>query len=209
MKPMNVFFAFLLALVALAPALPTRRTAPPVRRPPPTLPDTLQVVFLVDHGGSMSERAFGGNHATRWDVVRQSVPEWLAKLPADTQVGMATVGGACGSPPMVWRRTAASRDGVLDTLNRLAPSGQTPLNAVLERIPELFAPGAGPRKLVLLSDGGNSCAPQRNTCELARELYDKHRILIEVVAFVADPALASEFQCIAQVTGGTFVAPAT
>ena len=85
--------------------------------------------------------------------------------------------------------------------------GETPLNAVLERIPELFVPGAGPRKVVLLSDGGNSCAPQRNTCDLARELYIKHRITIEIVGFVVDPALASEFECIAQVTGGHFVAP--
>ena len=196
----RIFTLFLLIMALLSGALPALAQA--------TAPEAPQVVFLIDHSGSMTERAFGGMPMSRWDVVKQSVPEWLNRLPADALVGMATVGGACGRPPVAWRRVSGSRDDVLNTLNQLSPNGQTPLNAVLERIPELFLTGAGPRKVVLLSDGGNSCAPQRNTCDLARELYAKHRITIEIVGFVVDPALASEFECIAQVTGGHFVAPA-
>ena len=59
--PMTVFSAFLHSLVAFAGALPRGRSGAARsggRRQP--LPDTPQVVFLVDHSGSMSDRAFGG-----------------------------------------------------------------------------------------------------------------------------------------------------
>ena len=64
-------------VMGLALTLITEGASPAHSQIPPVSSDVGEVVFIVDHSGSMTEASFGGGSASRWNVVRQAFPEWL------------------------------------------------------------------------------------------------------------------------------------
>lgn len=171
-----------------------------------------QVLFIIDDSSSMAETAFdpGEPNATRWEVVQRVFPEWLEKFGTDVLVGAVSVGGICGSTPDIHLSTGTDRTNLKAIIGNSQPHGKTNLNAVLEESPQLFNLSIqGRKRIVLLSDGMNTCPPMRSTCEIARELYSKYGITIDVVAWITEPGMEDEFRCVAKSTGGTFFAPKT
>lgn len=169
-----------------------------------------QVVFLIDDSSSMTEPGFDPDRpdASRWELVQEAYPKWLGKLAPDALTGLVTVGGDCNASPGISMPVQLDRSQLQTALQKLSPNGSTKLNAVLESAPALFNDKiTGTKRIVLLSDGLNTCAPLRSTCEIARDLHAKHGIIIDVVSMVTDPAVEQEFQCVASETGGSFKAP--
>lgn len=178
----------------------------------PEATEAAQVLFCVDDSASMSERGFDPLHplTSRWEIARQAFSRWVETLDSHTRIGIVSVGGDCGSRPSVELSVGTERHKVVEALQRTTPHGNTNLNAVLKRTPELFSKEVkGSRRIVLLSDGLNTCPPQESTCEIVRILHRDHGIIVDVVAFVTDPKMVPEFQCVAAVSGGTFYAPST
>lgn len=186
------------------------RAAQDTHRTPP--PEAEQVLFLIDNSSSMDERGFDPAEpfATRWEIARKVFPRWLERIESTVLVGAVSVGGACGSPPSIDLPVGSDRSRVAEVFNATSPNGATNLNAVLKNTPSYFSKGTqGKKRIILLSDGMNTCEPKESTCEIVRQLYKDHGIIVDVVAWVTDPQMISEFQCVAAATGGTFFAPAT
>jgi hypothetical protein len=169
-----------------------------------------QVIFLIDDSSSMTEAAYapGAAGASRWQLVQQTFPGWLSRLNAQTMVGAVSVGGQCGAPPAISLSAGTERARLLDAVDAASPSGMTNLNAVLQETPGRFDMSVrGGKRIILLSDGENSCAPNGSTCDIARSLHRDYGIVIDVVAWVTNPKMADEFKCVAEVAGGALTTP--
>jgi hypothetical protein len=180
--------------------------------PPARVPEGEQILFLIDDSGSMTASGFDLQRpfASRWELVQEIFPKWLAKLPHNVPAGVVSVGGNCGVPPNLSIRATLDRTLVGSALLNMQPNGSTKLNQVLAASPTLFQPGvAGAKRIVLLSDGLNTCEPLGSTCELARKLHADYGITIDVVSLVTDPSVEPEFRCVADVSKGSFQSPQT
>lgn len=172
-------------------------------------PAVEQVVFMVDTSRSMSEPAFGFwgwlSGTSRWDLVVEAFPTWLERVDTSTEIGAISVGGSCGSTPQIQVPVSANPSHIHGIIDDIQPTGKTPLNANLLSSPELFRHAPGKKKrIVLFSDGLNTCRPRRDTCHIAKWLHKEHNITVDVVALITDPAMADQFQCVATAGGGTF-----
>lgn len=187
-------------LIALV-ATPARAQAAPA-----------DVLILVDVSSSMEEPATPDSTVSRFDVVRSILPSLLSGLlSAGNRVGLVSVGGRCGMPP-IFDLPLGSDSFVLQTaVQMLAPQidSATDLTAVLMSLAERFGPAQGrARRALLLTDGWNTCPPLEPTpCDVARELWQRHSIRIDVAAWIDDPRAESQLRCIADATGGTLRSP--
>jgi hypothetical protein len=165
-------------------------------------------LFIVDDSSSMAEVAGDSSRptASRWNLVQEAYPRWIENLGAGVPAGVVSVGGSCGGPARLRLPVGSERGQVAVALNTMGPDGNTNLNAVLESAPALFPAGAGEKRIVLLSDGLNTCEPFTSTCDVARELHSKYNIAVDVVRFPTEPSAESEFRCIAAVSGGSYSA---
>jgi len=171
-----------------------------------------QILFIIDSSSSMTEPAGYPEDpkASRWQVVQRLAPEWLSRIPDDTLVGAVSVGGDCHGSPAINLTVGANRSQIAEAITNEVPSGGTPLNAALKASPSLFAANLqGGKKVVVFSDGMNTCPPDEPTCEIVRELHAKHGIIVDVVAWVTEPSMVNEFKCVAAYGGGTFTAPSS
>jgi hypothetical protein len=169
-----------------------------------------QVLFLIDDSSSMTSSAFAppDTAASRWQVVQKNFPEWLGRLKNDTLVGGISVGGTCGAQPSIKLPVGSDRSELLRAVTQASPGGDTNLNAGLSASPGFFNLNVrGGKHIVLFSDGENTCSPNGSTCEIARQLHKDHGITIDIVAWVTSPKMVSEFQCVADATGGQFTSP--
>jgi hypothetical protein len=184
--------------------------APPSRGQQGRPREAEQVLFLVDDSSSMGEPAYapGAPAGSRWEIVQQTFPGWLSRLDAGTMVGAVSVGGPCGAAPAISLPTGSERARVLGAVSAAHPGGMTNLNAVLMETPARFDVSVrGGKRVILLSDGENSCAPSGSTCDIARALHRDHGIVIDVVAWVTNPKMVDEFKCVSEVAGGAFTTP--
>ena len=197
------------AALMCAVVLPTVETSS-ASEPKAATGESEQVLFLVDDSGSMAEPGFDPTRPTktRWELVQEAYPQWLGRLAPDDLTGLVTVGGECNAAPGISIPVGSEQIRIEAALKTLRPGGSTKLNAVLQSTPSLFNLGVGGRKrVVLLSDGLNTCEPNRSTCEIARDLHTRYGIAIDVVSLVTDPTVEQEFQCVASATDGNFSAP--
>lgn len=166
----------------------------------------VQTVFLIDDSSSMATDAGDPStpRASRWDLVQALVPSFLSNLGSNHRIGAISVGGVCGSTPAISFPVGTPPDQFLDQLRRLQPSGATNLNRSLYDAVKLFESKPGKKQIILFTDGGNSCSPLEDTCEIARKLYQQFDIQINVVSVVLDPSLEQLFRCVVGGSGGNY-----
>ena len=89
-------------------------------------------------------------------------------------------------------------------VNGVAASGYTPIGAAL-RAAAAELPASGPRNIVIVSDGEDTCAPP-DPCEVAKGLgADAGGLAVHAVGFRVSGAAKDQLTCIANAGGGSYV----
>ena len=95
--------------------------------------------------------------------------------------------------------------GITKAVDAARPRGYTPIGLVPAlRTAAGALPQEGPRAVVLVSDGEDTCAPP-DPCEVARELAEQGvQLRVHTVGYQVDGKARRQLTCIAQATGGTY-----
>ena len=170
------------------------------------------VLLLLDASKSMAKPAGGGR--TRIEAAREAVRQVVGALPRDAQVGLRVYGSRLSNTT----RRAGCRDtrltvpvGPLDKealvagVEALEPTGFTPIGRSLRATPQDLASASGRRTVVLVSDGGDNCAPP-DPCRVARDVAEQGIDLsIQVIGLQVDERARRQLRCIARAGGGAYV----
>jgi Ca-activated chloride channel family protein len=194
----------LCALAALIAAL-----APATARA--QAPEPRSVLLLLDASKSMNEDA--GNGPTRLDAAKAAVNDLVGALPADAQVGLRVYGSevaesgrraGCRDTRLVVPVGALDRTAVRERVQALQGRGRTPIGRSLRAAADDL-PAAGKRTVILVSDGGDNCAPP-DPCRAAEAVAQRGvKLNISVVGLQVNPRVRAQLRCIAKAGGGAYV----
>ncbi|PZS18248.1 MAG: hypothetical protein DLM57_06745 [Pseudonocardiales bacterium] len=174
--------------------------------------ESTPVMVVLDASGSMSTADAPG---PRIDAAKRAVTGLVANLPTEAQVGLEVYGTSTGSSNA--EKAAGCKDikvlvpvGPIDKgaftaqVARLRASGYTPIGESLRKAAAAL-PREGPRSIVLVSDGEDTCAPPQ-PCDVAKELKAQGvDLVVHTVGFKVNAAARAQLVCIADATGGTYV----
>ncbi|WP_036567496.1 VWA domain-containing protein [Nocardia sp. BMG51109] len=195
-------------MIALLPsALPQIAQAAPDQPPPQYAPTML----VLDASGSMQRPDPAG---TMMDAAKNAVRTFVGSAPAESKVGLATYGTGTGNSEA--EKSAGCRDVQLlrrpDNVDKAALTGAvegiqargwTPMGTSLRAAAEAL-PKSGPRSVVLVSDGDDTCSPP-DPCDVARELKREGLdLIVHSIGFAVDTKARAQLTCMAQATGGTY-----
>lgn len=172
------------------------------------------LLLVMDASGSMNETDDAG--VPLIDGAKVALNGVVDALPDQTPVGLMVYGSQVSSAPE--DRQAGCRDiemvlpiGPLEkeemrtAIDRYEVSGWTPIGRSLQRAADEL-PSEGPRTVVLVSDGEDTCAPPP-PCEVARRLIgDGVDLRVETVGFFLgdNEEARDQLRCIAEATGGEY-----
>lgn len=172
-----------------------------------------KVELVLDVSGSMRATDIDGR--SRISVAQQAFNEVVDALPDQTQLGIRVLGATY--------RGNDKRQGCLDTqqivpvgpvdrvqakaaVATLRPTGFTPVGLALREAARDLGTGVTPRRIVLITDGEDTCAPP-DPCEVARELAAQGTALVvDTLGLAPDEKVRRQLLCIAGATGGTYTA---
>lgn len=175
----------------------------------------IPTVIVIDASGSMATQDAPGQ---RLEAAKAAVTDVVTLLPWGHEVGLVVYGSSTGSSDAeqvagcqdvaVAREVAprGQRD-VAAVLAQLQPRGYTPIGLSLQTAAGLL-PDSGPRQVVVVSDGVDTCAPDGlgpDPCLAAQELHAADADLtVSTIGFrtASDPAAAEQLDCIATAGGG-------
>ncbi|MEU1985912.1 VWA domain-containing protein [Nocardia sp. NPDC019395] len=169
-------------------------------------------MLVLDASGSMLAADPSGG--SKMDAAKNAVRSFVTAAPDAAKVGLTAYGTGTGNTDA--EKTAGCQDvkvlhpaGTIDkpalttATDRIAPRGYTPIGTSL-RTAAAALPQEGPRSIVLVSDGLDTCAPP-DPCEVARELSAQgNEIVVHAIGFGVDDPSRAQLTCIAQTTGGTY-----
>lgn len=169
-------------------------------------------MLVMDASGSMLAADPSGG--TKMDAAKNAVRSFVTAAPETAKVGLTAYGTGTGNSDA--EKAAGCQDVKVlhpaDTIDKpaltaatdhIAPRGYTPIGASL-RAAAAALPQEGPRSIVLVSDGLDTCAPP-DPCDVARELGAQgNEIVMHAVGFGVDDPSRAQLTCIAQATGGTY-----
>lgn len=169
-----------------------------------------RMVLVLDSSGSMAEPT--GSGGTRIEAAREGLTQVVDALPTDAQVGMRVYGatvfeksqpGACEDSQLVVPLGQGNREALKAAVAAYQPYGETPIGYALRQAAGDVGP-SGPRTVVLVSDGEDTCAPP-DPCQVAAELRAQGIDLrIDVVGLDVGGNAKAQLQCIAQAGGGEY-----
>lgn len=188
-----------LALTTPLPPTPAIADEAPVAQQP--------VVVVADFSGSMNRTDADSAGTSRIAAAKGAVKGLLRRAPAGSRLGLVVYGARDDSCSDV---QTLNRVGSFDAVqlgakvNALAAKGNTPIGPALRHAADELRDVAGPRSIVLVSDGEPNCTPP-DPCEVAREISrDGISLRVHTIGFrvTNNPAARRALQCIAAVTGG-------
>jgi Ca-activated chloride channel homolog len=194
----------LLAPVPAAAQAPTQAPAPAA--------DVAPTMLVLDASGSMTGPDPGGG--TKMEAAKRAVHAFVDAVPPGSPVGLAAYGTSTGNSAAERAQgcqdvTVLQEPGPIDkaatltAVDGLVPSGYTPIGRSLQVAAE-HLPQEGPRSIVLVSDGEDTCAPPP-PCKVVRTLAGQGvDLVVHAVGFGVDEVARAQLSCIAQTTGGTY-----
>jgi Ca-activated chloride channel family protein len=169
-------------------------------------------MLVLDASGSMAEASSGG--ATKMAAAKQATRAVIDSAPDGSRMGLTVYGSRTGSSEAekaagcrdvtVLRKVAeVDKAGLNAAVDRVTPRGYTPIGTALRTAADSL-PREGPRAVVLVSDGEDTCAPP-DPCEVARGLDQQGaELVVHAVGFGVDDKARAQLTCVAQSSGGTY-----
>ena len=168
--------------------------------------DTL---LILDASGSMWGRVDG---RSKIETARDVIVDLLAASPTRHKLGLMSYGhrrkGDCGDIELLVRPARSTREAIQGAVMSIKPRGKTPLSASVIQAARVLRSDRNKATVILVSDGRETCG--YDPCQVARELEASGiDFTAHVIGFnVTDPIDLSQLQCMAENTGGQFVAAA-
>ncbi|MFJ9629880.1 VWA domain-containing protein [Streptomyces sp. NPDC101175] len=170
-----------------------------------------KVELVLDVSGSMSARDIDGG--SRMAAAKQAFNEVLDATPEGVQLGIRTLGAnyrgndrktGCKDTAQLYPVGTLNRTEAKTAVATLTPTGWTPIGPALLKAADDLDGGDGTRRIVLISDGEDTCQPL-DPCEVAREIAAKGvGLTIDTLGLVPDAKTRDQLSCIADATGGTY-----
>ncbi|MGS2809823.1 vWA domain-containing protein [Nocardia sp. MW-W600-9] len=191
------------ALTLLPAALPAAAHADSAQYAP--------TMLILDASGSMQRPDQG---ATMMDSAKKAVRTFVDSAPAEAKVGLTTYGtgtgnteaekaAGCRDVRILQPPTTIDKPALTSAADGIEARGWTPMGTALRQAAEAL-PSAGPRSIVLVSDGDDTCAPP-DPCEVAAELKQRGvDLVVHSIGFAVDDKARAQLTCMAQATGGTY-----
>jgi Ca-activated chloride channel family protein len=174
--------------------------------------DLAPTMLVLDASGSMTGADPAGG--TKMEAAKRAVHALVDAAPDGAPVGLAAYGTSTGNSEA--ERTRGCQDvtvlqdpgpidkaGLRAAVDGLTPRGYTPIGRSLQVAAQRL-PQEGPRSVVLVSDGEDTCGPPE-PCEVVRTLAGQGvDLVVHAVGFGVDDAAREQLSCVAQATGGTY-----
>lgn len=170
-----------------------------------------QVDLVLDVSGSMRTTDIDGG--TRMAAAKQAFNEVLDATPEEVQLGIRTLGAnypgdnqktGCKDTAQLYPVSTLNRTEAKSAVATLSPTGWTPIGPALLKAAGDFTKGDGSKRIVLITDGEDTCAPL-DPCEVAREIAAKGvDMTIDTLGLVPNTKMSRQLSCIAEATGGTY-----
>ncbi|MFJ6573290.1 VWA domain-containing protein [Streptomyces sp. NPDC091292] len=170
-----------------------------------------KVELVLDVSGSMRARDIDGG--SRMAAAKQAFNEVLDATPEEVELGIRTLGASyrgddrkegCKDTQQLYPVGPLDRTEAKTAVATLAPTGWTPIGPALLKAADDLEGGEGSRRIVLISDGEDTCAPL-DPCEVARDIAAKGiHLTIDTLGLVPDAKTREQLSCIAEATGGTY-----
>ncbi|MGW6733722.1 VWA domain-containing protein [Streptomyces sp. NPDC055013] len=170
-----------------------------------------KVDLVLDVSGSMRARDIDGQ--SRMAAAKQAFNEVLDATPEEVQLGIRTLGAnypgddrktGCKDTARLYPVGPLDRTEAKTAVATLTPTGWTPIGPALLKAADDLDGGEGSKRIVLISDGEDTCAPL-DPCEVAREIAAKGiGLTIDTLGLVPNTKMRQQLSCIAEATGGTF-----
>ncbi|MFE1248330.1 VWA domain-containing protein [Streptomyces sp. NPDC058741] len=177
----------------------------------PTGQDAPKVDLVLDVSGSMRARDIDGR--SRMAAAKQAFNEVLDATPEEVELGIRTLGAdyagddrrtGCKDTAQLYPVGPLDRTEAKTAVATLTPTGWTPIGPALLKAAGDLEGGDGSKRIVLISDGEDTCAPL-DPCEVAREIAAKGiGLTIDTLGLVPTARLSRQLSCIAEATGGTY-----
>ncbi|GAA3293742.1 VWA domain-containing protein [Streptomyces cinereospinus] len=196
---------------ALFAALAAGIALPPAALADETTADAPKVDLVLDVSGSMRARDIDGQ--SRMAAAKQAFNEVLDATPEDVRLGIRTLGAdypgddrrtGCKDTAQLYPVGPLDRAEAKAAVATLTPTGWTPIGPALLEAADDLDGGTGSKRIVLISDGEDTCAPL-DPCEVAREIAAKGiGLTIDTLGLVPSTRMRQQLSCIAEATGGTY-----
>ncbi|TDU73614.1 VWA domain-containing protein [Streptomyces sp. KS 21] len=179
----------------------------------PEAPEPARIDLVLDLSGSMNENDAGGQ--TRLAAAKQAVTRIIDTAPERAPLGLRVYGATypgqdkkqgCADTQQVLPVTpmdGAARADAKKLVAGFKAVGFTPIGVSLREAAKDLGT-SGKRRIVLVSDGEDTCAPPP-PCEVARELKAQGiDLAVDVVGFRTPSSARAQLKCIADVTDGSY-----
>ncbi|MCS0605664.1 VWA domain-containing protein [Streptomyces sp. LP11] len=196
---------------ALLAALPAGIAFPAGAVADETEQDAPKVELVLDVSGSMRAKDIDGG--SRMAAAKQAFNEVLDATPEEVRLGIRTLGAnyrgndskeGCKDTEQLYPVGPLDRTEAKTAVATLSPTGWTPIGPALLKAADDLNGGTGTRRIVLISDGEDTCQPL-DPCEVAREIAAKGiGLTIDTLGLVPDAKTRDQLSCIADATGGTY-----
>lgn len=193
----------------LLPSAAFADSGDPAGRPAAKEPPKVELV--LDVSGSMRARDIDGQ--SRMSAAKQAFNEVLDAVPEDVRLGIRTLGAdypgkdrkqGCKDTKQLYPVGELDRTEAKTAVATLVPTGWTPIGPALLGAADDLEGGNATRRIVLITDGEDTCAPL-DPCEVAREIAAKGvDITIDTLGLVPNAKMRAQLMCIAEATGGTY-----
>ncbi|MFF7334418.1 VWA domain-containing protein [Streptomyces sp. NPDC090306] len=171
-----------------------------------------KVELVLDVSGSMRTADIDGG--TRMAAAKQAFNEVLDATPEEVELGIRTLGAnykgndrvtGCKDTEQLYPVGPLDRTEAKTAVATLSPTGWTPIGPALKKAAaDLGSSGEGSRRIVLISDGEDTCQPL-DPCEVARDIAAQGiGLTIDTLGLVPDAKTRDQLSCIADATGGTY-----
>ena len=164
-----------------------------------------RAIVILDASGSMWAQIEG---KTRIEIARDTLKEVLSGVAPDLELGFMAYGhrtkGDCADIELMVPPAAGTADSIAGAAMSLNPRGKTPLSDAVRQAAEELKYTEDQATVVLITDGIETC--EADPCALATELEAAGvDFTVNVVGFGLSKEDGATVQCLADLTGGTYI----